>query len=475
MRGDSLAEEPNSPEAQESLEAYSPPVEDVKESSTPESQVNSDTNSLSLAAEDSNQKEVLEKLESNSPVLATQDSRDPEILENSTTYSPQAAAVEEAKTSQPPEDLAANSQPETASKATFASAASSETPPMDTSRLRIFITGASGCVGQYLTEALIKETQHELFLLVRDPAKLQFDCNARPGIHVLRGDMRDMMRHSRLLKTINCAILIATSWGGPQLQVLDVNIYKNIQLLSLLDPEVCQHIIYFSTASVLDRDNEILKEAAQLGTDYIRSKSAFLGQVSRLPIAKKMTILFPTLVVGGDANHPYSHLSAGLPGVTKWINLIRFFKADGSFHFIHAEDIARVVRYLVDNPPTTKQMRKLVLGNPAMTANQAVEEACAYLGKKILFRIPLKPWLADLIIALFHIEMSPWDRFCLSYRNFTYQDPVNPATFGLPVYCATLSDVLKVSGVPPQGAIVEPAKDYKFQLDEPEVGSETEN
>ena len=341
--------------------------------------------------------------------------------------------------------------------------------------MRIFITGASGCIGQYLTEILIRETQHELFLLVRDPEKLQFDYHARPGIHILRGDMRDMMRHSRLLKSINCAILIATSWGGPQLQVLDVNIYNNLQLLNLLDPEVCEHIIYFSTASVLDRNNLILKEAAQMGTDYIRSKSDFLGQVSRLPIAKQMTILFPTLVVGGDAKHPYSHLSSGLPEVTKWIDLIRFFKADGSFHFIHAQDIARVVAHLVDNPPKIKQMRKLVLGNPAITANQAVEEACAYLGKKIFFRIPLNRWLADLIIAWFRIEMSPWDRFCLNYRHFTYQDPVNPATFGLPVYCGTLSDVLKVSGIPRQGTKIEPAKGYNFQLDEPEVGSETEN
>ncbi|XTZ12966.1 MAG: SDR family oxidoreductase, partial [cyanobacterium endosymbiont of Rhopalodia inflata] len=47
---------------------------------------------------------------------------------------------------------------------------------------RIFLTGASGCIGHYMTEALIQETAHELFLLVRNPEKLQVDYKARPNI-----------------------------------------------------------------------------------------------------------------------------------------------------------------------------------------------------------------------------------------------------------------------------------------------------
>jgi nucleoside-diphosphate-sugar epimerase len=54
---------------------------------------------------------------------------------------------------------------------------------------RIFITGASGCIGHYMTEALIQNTNHELYLLVRNPDKLKFDYQARPGIHLLVGDM----------------------------------------------------------------------------------------------------------------------------------------------------------------------------------------------------------------------------------------------------------------------------------------------
>jgi nucleoside-diphosphate-sugar epimerase len=320
---------------------------------------------------------------------------------------------------------------------------------------RIFLTGASGCIGHYIAEALIQETNHELYLLVRNRDKLGFDYEARPGITILQADLRQIERFADLLKTMDAAILAATAWGGSQ-ESFDINVVKTIRLMELLDPMVCEQVVYFSTASILDHNNKLLKEAGQLGTDYIRSKYDCLGRLSKLAIAPKITTLFPTLVLGGDANKPYSHLSSGIGDVVKWVDLIRWFKADASFHFIHARDIAQVVRYLIDNPvadnltvePDAISASRLVLGNPPLTVNHAVEDVCAYLRKRIYFRLPLSIWLANLIIVLFRIQMASWDRFCLKYRNFTYQDPINPATFGLPTYCPTFTDVLKISGIP---------------------------
>jgi nucleoside-diphosphate-sugar epimerase len=68
---------------------------------------------------------------------------------------------------------------------------------------RIFITGASGCIGHYVVDALIQQTQHELFLLVRDPSKLHINCEARPGIHLLQGDMLNIEQYTNLLKTVD--------------------------------------------------------------------------------------------------------------------------------------------------------------------------------------------------------------------------------------------------------------------------------
>ncbi len=314
---------------------------------------------------------------------------------------------------------------------------------------RILVTGASGCIGHYLSEALIQETEHELYLLVRNPNKLQLDTQSRPGITVLQGDMGQIGQFADLLKTIDSAVLAATSWGGQDL--FDTNVSKTIELLDLLDPTKCQQVIYFSTASLLDRHSQLLKEAGELGTDYIRSKYECLCQLSRLAIAPQTTILFPTLVMGGDAQKPSSHLSSGLPEFVKWMGLIRFFKADGSFHFIHGRDIAQVVRHLIDHPPQGKGPRHFVLGQEPLTLNQAVAEFCAYLEKKIYFRIPLSMSLANFLIVVFRLQMAAWDRFCMRYRHFTYENPVNPATLELPNYCATIADVLKISGVPRGG------------------------
>ncbi|MDM3854033.1 MAG: NAD(P)-dependent oxidoreductase [Aphanizomenon gracile PMC649.10] len=310
---------------------------------------------------------------------------------------------------------------------------------------RILVTGASGCIGHYISEALIQNTNHELYLLVRNPDKLQIDTTVRPGITILQGDMQEIGKFSNLLKTIDIAVLTATSWGGEG--IFDINVFKTLELMNLLNPERCEQVIYFSTASVLNKENKPLKEAGEIGTDYIRSKYDCLHQIEKLAIFPKITTVFPTLVLGGDDKKPYSHLTSGIPEVTNYINLIRFLQADGSFHFIHGKDIATVIQYLIDYPPQQGDPRRFVLGQSSLTANQAIEEVCAYFRKKIYFRIPISLGLANVIIAVFRIQMAAWDRFCMNYRHFSYANAINPSSFNLPNYCVTMTDILKISGV----------------------------
>lgn len=128
---------------------------------------------------------------------------------------------------------------------------------------RIFITGVSGCIGHYVVETLIQNTDHELFLLVRNPAKLKIPVESRPNVHLLSGDLREIEKFSELLKTINTAILIATSWGDPT-ETYEINVVKTLALMKQLDPDVCEQVIYFSTASILSQQGQPLKEAERL-------------------------------------------------------------------------------------------------------------------------------------------------------------------------------------------------------------------
>jgi nucleoside-diphosphate-sugar epimerase len=317
-------------------------------------------------------------------------------------------------------------------------------------RKRIFMTGASGCIGHYIADALIRETDHELFLLVRDAGKLRFDYQMRPGIKILSGDMQSIAQYSELLKEMDTAILTATSWGGEQ-EAYEINVQRTEELINLLDPEVCQQIIYFSTASILDRQNQPMAVAGQVqGQDYIRSKYLGFQKLRESPMFGRMTVLFPTIVFGGNERFPKSPLTAGLGDVMRWVPLVRFFRADASFHFIHGRDIALVVRHLVDAPPNAGELRQFVLGNDRLTVEGLVRELCDYFGQRIYFQLALTEGWANFFIKVFRIQMGEWEQFALSYRHFTHQNVVNPASFGLQTAYPTLASVLQVCGVVPK-------------------------
>ena len=308
------------------------------------------------------------------------------------------------------------------------------------------MTGASGCIGHYILELLLESDRYELFLLLRYPEKLRLPVQANPRVHILQGGLENIAPFADLLGTMDIAILTAAAWGGDPGYVDAINIDANLAVMAHLDPERCQQVIYFSTASILNRQSDPLPEAGSLGTDYIRSKYECHQRLPNLPVYDKITTVFPTLVFGGDKDKPHSFISAGLRDVTRWVGLVRFFKADAGFHFAHAQDIATVVNYLVEHP-TTGGYREYVLGNPPLTVNQAVEQISGYFGQRIWFRIPLSLWLAEVLIKVFRVQMAPWDYFCIRYRHFVYAGAVNPASFGMEPYCLTLADLLRVHGI----------------------------
>lgn len=316
---------------------------------------------------------------------------------------------------------------------------------------RIFITGGSGCIGHYVIEQLAANPAHELFVLVRDPAKLRADLAALENVTVLQGDLRRISQFADLLKTVQVAIAIATVWGGAD--TFDVNVVKTQALMDLLDPQVCERVLYFSTASILNREGQLLKEAGQIGTDYIRTKYDFAQRLGKLAIAPKITCLYPTLVLGGGPDgNPASHLTGGIAEVVKYLSLLRWLRADGSFHFIHAYDIAQVVSHLVETPPEPgdRGPHHLVLGNDPLTVDQAIADLCDYCGvKRGWVTIPLSFALANVLIDWFKVQLAAWDRFCMAYRHFTYEPYINAATYGRSPHCPRFVDVLRLSGIAP--------------------------
>ena len=326
---------------------------------------------------------------------------------------------------------------------------------------RILITGASGCVGQHIAAQLYRETDAELLLLLRDPAKLTAVPANDPRITLLVADLRELTPHAGAIATATRVIHTATAWGDPE-RAMAVNVVAVKQLLAFTSPEWLEQVIYFSTASLLNRQLELLPEALSEGTEYIQTKALCLQQLEQHPLAERIVAVFPTLVFGGavDGKGPFptSYLTAGLGEACRWLWLAKWLRADASFHFIHAADIAQVCCHLATRPhqsnpePGQGALRRLVLGQPAISVDATVSQLCRW---RRSWRPPLglnlQGALIETLIKLLRIEVNAWDRFSIRQRHFVHEPVSPPERFGLVSHAASLAAVFEQARLPHRG------------------------
>ena len=332
---------------------------------------------------------------------------------------------------------------------------------MSSTPARILITGASGCVGQHIADLLYRETDAELLLWLRDPSKLTAVPAADPRITLLVGDLRDVEPHRAQNASATRIIHTATAWGDPE-RAQQVNVVAVKQMLAATNPEVLEQVVYFSTASILNKDLQLLPEAMPYGTEYIQTKAQCLEQLEQHPLAQRIVAVFPTLVFGGRVDgsgvFPTSYLTAGLKEGARWLWLAKWLRAEARFPFIHAADIARVCAHLATNPhqanPEVGQgaVRRLVLGQPAVTVNETVKRLCRWRrGWYPPIGLDLRGWLIEGLIKLLRIEVNAWDRFSIRQRHFVH-DPISPPErFGLVSHAPTLEAVFEDAGLKHRG------------------------
>ena len=326
---------------------------------------------------------------------------------------------------------------------------------------RILITGASGCVGQHIAAQLYRDTDAELLLLLRDPAKLTAVPANDPRITLLVADLRELTPHAGAIATATRVIHTATAWGDPE-RAMAVNVVAVKQLLAFTSPEWLEQVIYFSTASLLNRQLELLPEALSEGTEYIQTKALCLQQLEQHPLAERIVAVFPTLVFGGavDGKGPFptSYLTAGLGEACRWLWLAKWLRADASFHFIHAADIAQVCCHLATRPhqsnpePGQGALRRLVLGQPAISVDATVSQLCRWRRRwRPPLGLNLQGALIEALIKLLRIEVNAWDRFSIRQRHFVHEPVSPPERFGLVSHAANLAAVFEQARLPHRG------------------------
>jgi nucleoside-diphosphate-sugar epimerase len=295
---------------------------------------------------------------------------------------------------------------------------------------KVFITGISGTVGQYLFDELMRDGGYHLYCLVTHPHKLRFEPKHYSNVTIIVDDLKNISDHADILKEMDLVVHLAAGWG-----TTETNYDYPLEMFQLLDPAKCTKVINFSTASILGPDNKPIREAEKYGTSYIKGKYRFYNKLPELKIYPKVTTLFPTWVLGGDKDHRYSHAASGLLNIGKWLWLLRFFSVHVSFHFIHARDIARITAYLLKNETEQKDF---VLGNGLITAGQFIKEACRFFKVRTYFQVPI-PF--GLVRFLAGHRLHDWDKFCMDKKHFKY-NVSNAETFGFSSNLKTVEQIL---------------------------------
>ena len=316
----------------------------------------------------------------------------------------------------------------------------------------LLITGANGCVGQYLVDWFLTKTRFKLFLMVRDPNKLRRSVKNNKRVTLLTCDIRECSKFRKEISKVNFLIHTATAWGDPK-RAYEVNVAAFEELLSLLKKSILEKIIYFSTASILNEKTELMRESLIYGTEYIQTKYQCYENLRKSSFANKTCVIFPTLVFGGTLNknsrYPVSYLTEGLKHAKDWLWLARFLRIDAKFHFIHAKDIAQICGFLIKSIDKREYgFKKYVLGQKYITIDEAVLTLLKKYGIKRYFALKINKGIIKFLLKVLPIQTTNWDIFSINKYNFNHKPIANPETFGLKSYAKSLKEVLKLVKLP---------------------------
>jgi nucleoside-diphosphate-sugar epimerase len=307
---------------------------------------------------------------------------------------------------------------------------------------RVFITGATGCVGQYLVDALAETHAYEIHALVRPGARRPEPVMQRTRAIWHEGALERVRDHAELIRTCDILLHLAAAWDDSP-RAFEINVDRTIDLVESCDSGRCRRIVVFSTASVLGPRNELLDAARDCGTAYIRSKSEAYRRLQASSLRDRIVMICPTLVFGGDDHHRWSHVARELANARRYLRLARFVRGDGAFHFIHARDLAALVLAAMapGSALGTIESGPVVPGQAPVTVDEALAALCAVEGLRYRGWLALTPGRVRLACRLLGVRLSAWDRYCIDHPNLVYR-VTRPEDVGLASGFPTLSSVI---------------------------------
>jgi nucleoside-diphosphate-sugar epimerase len=236
----------------------------------------------------------------------------------------------------------------------------------------ILVTGAAGGVGRSVCQALAAAGRPvKALILPSDPAG---DVPLPPAC-ITRGSIEDAALISGLLAgaaaVVNCAALLPASAQLGWDPFRRINVAAPVAILKAAAANGVRHAVFFSTISVIDHvENNPgpadLFRFVEPGVDvYLRSKieleTALHGLAPDFP--GTVTVIRPAFIYGRGS---YGVWKDGLELLRQGtMRLIDGGK--GGLPLVGADDLAALVRDLIESPPAAGQYKVVIAANPEKT------------------------------------------------------------------------------------------------------------
>lgn len=140
--------------------------------------------------------------------------------------------------------------------------------------MKIFITGGTGNIGQYVTKALL-EAGHSLVLLTRTPERIPA-YQSLPGVEVVKGNLLELDVLERALQGCDTVVHIALGWGNDPLEMLDHDTRVTVFLANAAEKAGVKNFVYTSSTAAMGPLRDGMDETALLipGDLYGATKAA---------------------------------------------------------------------------------------------------------------------------------------------------------------------------------------------------------
>jgi UDP-glucose 4-epimerase len=236
-------------------------------------------------------------------------------------------------------------------------------------KMKIFITGGTGNIGQYVTLTMA-ENGHDAIVLSRNPEK--YPSMAKKA-KLVKGHITDYDLMADCVKGCDAVIHIALGWGKEPVSMMTNDTAATVNLLEISEKAGVQKFIYTSSTAAMGQMREVMEESmANLPIDlYGSTKSAseafvlgFRKYYDGNDVTMKRNVIRPgytysTPPFEDGVTQPDSRFRDIAKAVVDGLP-VKLTKHDGT-QFISAEEIAQLYLKLVESDKNEEVY--LALGN----------------------------------------------------------------------------------------------------------------